>query len=825
MLTNFFYLNYLLWRISHYELMIMDNSENSNSKYSLNNRIVITKPQAEHVTKPDDAATKLQNDNNPYLKEINELKLELKNVKLELNKLKSSNKAEFNDSPIAMLTINYIGIIKHINLLAESLLGIDRQNIINENFQKFIYPNDIDNFFNLLQSIISNKALPEYKEIRLRRHDGVIINCILYTYPNYYKNGEIDHITFYLIDISNKVSTESQLKDSENKFHTLVDNSPFGILISDLKGNILEINRKLLDILNSESLEETISINVLHFPLLINSGISSDFHKVISNGNKLQAERIYTSRWGKKTYMKYTLCPIKYANNEAFSIMCIVEDLSNSKNLLSSLITSENRFRTLATNISNTDVIVLDTNLKIIFADGEDLFTKGIHHSSLEGNSLKDIFDPQTYKNIEQNFKSALRGEYNDFELKYSNSLYEIKIIPVKDFHESINSIIAISINISNRLLYESEISSLKIENQKIRDNISNFYNNISYKVRYPINLIFEYSKYLNTNADIDKESYDHNLIKNVYHSAYELKSFCNAMLELNDNFSTLFNNQTEEILINDLISELKWCSNLYSVNNVQVVSSLPQTTIQSFRISRYYLVNIFKRLLEYSLNRININNLLLKIDYTKNDEFSCSLSFYFIIENIFEINFDHFIIEKPEKISSNFDTVSKISNLCNKINIQFDINQLNKNSIQFKLISHNIAYKIYTEQLDDTLQLSACLITNNKSTENTLELYSKIFNIHIIHQTYSKNINFASIQADIIFLDISNEDEGTALDILQELRLNVFTHKAYIIAFIDMQNQIKSAYDLEAFDDFMIKPLERNNFVEKLNIYKLKKP
>ncbi|WMW25455.1 hypothetical protein RE474_01670 [Methanolobus sediminis] len=74
----------------------------------------------------------------------------------------------------------------------------------------------------------------------------------------------------------NKGINDSSTSDcSHEDFKNLVDELPLGILSCDTKGNITSVNDFLLTIIGSLSAEATKKVNMLTFPPLVESGVSS----------------------------------------------------------------------------------------------------------------------------------------------------------------------------------------------------------------------------------------------------------------------------------------------------------------------------------------------------------------------------------------------------------------------------------------------------------------------------------------------------------------------------------------------------------------------
>jgi PAS domain S-box-containing protein len=140
-----------------------------------------------------------------------------------------------------------------------------------------------------------------------------------------------------------KVKAKRKLEEREERYRTLVESAPVGILSVDRHGCIQELNKKMLEILGSPSQEATKAINVLTFPLLVSSGIAANFQRCFRTGESRVLESPYTSRWGRKAFLRYHLSPLKREQDRIITVQAIVEDISEQKRLEQGILDSQER--------------------------------------------------------------------------------------------------------------------------------------------------------------------------------------------------------------------------------------------------------------------------------------------------------------------------------------------------------------------------------------------------------------------------------------------------------------------------------------------------
>ena len=195
-------------------------------------------------------------------------------------------------------------------------------------------------------SKIRDIALPEYREA-LEREMVNLVNGIApydiefqirrktdgkvrYVHSIAEFDKERNIVTGILQDITERKDVEKALADSESRYRSLFDNSVSGLIYVDLNGRVLEINRTMLALLGSPSVEETKKINMLEFPLLVKVGFSGDLRRAIDTGENIGNSTEYQSKWGTTHYLEYYLTPIK-DGERLIGVMGKIEDITQRK--------------------------------------------------------------------------------------------------------------------------------------------------------------------------------------------------------------------------------------------------------------------------------------------------------------------------------------------------------------------------------------------------------------------------------------------------------------------------------------------------------------
>lgn len=198
-------------------------------------------------------------------------------------------------------------------------------------FMNMVHPDDVEHAINILNGPLeSNNFEIDFK---IRRHD----NKTICTYQKV--RCELDEnrkpIKMYGIiqDITARKSGEVQLIESEEKYRSLANNIPAGILTYDINGNITFANSKTLELLGSPCEQVIRATNLFTIPILVENGISEVYKRCIESGKFIIEEKQTTSFWGKFFYERIQAMPIKDNKGNVVSAIAIIGDITDRKNL------------------------------------------------------------------------------------------------------------------------------------------------------------------------------------------------------------------------------------------------------------------------------------------------------------------------------------------------------------------------------------------------------------------------------------------------------------------------------------------------------------
>lgn len=155
----------------------------------------------------------------------------------------------------------------------------------------------------------------------------------------------INHLLIRVADLQ-----QEHIRTAE-RYRTLVDNAPLGILSIDLQGNVQDSNPMLVAMLGSPSDEALRALNVFTSSSLLDSGMAEDFKHCLEAGRPEISERRFSTLWGKEVYLRAHLSPLRDNRQQLIGAQAIIEDLTERVLVEQALNERETEYRSLFKNM------------------------------------------------------------------------------------------------------------------------------------------------------------------------------------------------------------------------------------------------------------------------------------------------------------------------------------------------------------------------------------------------------------------------------------------------------------------------------------------
>ncbi len=124
---------------------------------------------------------------------------------------------------------------------------------------------------------------------------------------------------------------------------------------------------------------------------------------------------------------------------------------------------SEALFHTIVQSFPNGAVTLFDHNLRYFFAEGTS-FSENFRREDVEGKTLWEVFPPESSAVLEPNFRAALEGQANTFELKFRNIYFLIHTAPLRNSQNQIYAGIVVVQDIND--LKQAQVEKEEVHSQ-----------------------------------------------------------------------------------------------------------------------------------------------------------------------------------------------------------------------------------------------------------------------------------------------------------------------------------------------------------------------
>ena len=379
---------------------------------------------------------------------------------------------------------------------AERLLGYTAKEWQSPNFWKnHLHPDDKEHTIEYCASYTKQMKAHDFI-YRFRAKDGKyiwlrdIVNVVV-------EDGKPRWLRGVMFDITVQKENEESLRESEEKYRGLVENSPDAIVIY-IDDKITFINDEGLRMVGAKNREEIIGKHVLQF---VHPDSLADVNQYMEEVTRDQnASRIVEEKFirldGVPFYVEIKAIPAIYNHRNAIQV--IVHDITERKR-------TEEKIRQLSQAVEQSPVSIIITNTKgeIEYANPKFVETTGytleevIHQNP---RVLKSGYSsPEEYKILWQTISAGKEWHGEFHNKKKDGSLYweSASISPIVNSEGSITHFIAIKEDITHRKNVEKQLIISK-EHAEESDRLKlAFLANMSHEIRTPMNGILGFTELL----------------------------------------------------------------------------------------------------------------------------------------------------------------------------------------------------------------------------------------------------------------------------------------------------------------------------------------
>ncbi|MCP5043623.1 MAG: response regulator, partial [bacterium] len=131
-------------------------------------------------------------------------------------------------------------------------------------------------------------------------------------------------------DVNDEKLATAALQENEQRYRSMVDQSPFGVLIVDSALNVVMANKAYADLVGAASPNHLRKHNLFDSPAMQSKSTQELIARVVE-GERIATELFYTSTFGKRVDVRAHVAPIQDENGNTVAAMLLFEDISTNR--------------------------------------------------------------------------------------------------------------------------------------------------------------------------------------------------------------------------------------------------------------------------------------------------------------------------------------------------------------------------------------------------------------------------------------------------------------------------------------------------------------
>jgi len=327
----------------------------------------------------------------------------------------------YETTPYSIILLNSEGIIVDCNPTTELMFGYIKDELVGRHFKNI--------------SAIHQKYIPILIELFPKHIEGEMVDPI--DIQIYHKNGKLMWVNtqasiinlsgnlFVQVifhDITDKKVISQKLEESRNLYRTLVTTSPDAIIVTDLKGKIIEVSEKVIALSGGNSIEDVIGKSA--FDLISPQDIPraiENHQRALKGQSPIKAEYTINRLDGAQFIGELNTSLINDKDGKAKAFIGIMRDITEQKNAEKLLKESEEQYRDLYQNALVSLWTVRIQDAKIIRANKVSTELTGV--KSLEELTTNyyapEFFEADVIRDIYKKLK--ISGEISGVETQFKD--------------------------------------------------------------------------------------------------------------------------------------------------------------------------------------------------------------------------------------------------------------------------------------------------------------------------------------------------------------------------------------------------------------------
>jgi PAS domain S-box-containing protein len=506
---------------------------------------------------------------------------------LALRESEETYRALFNDASDAIFLFTPDGTLVRTNSRSAELIGFTAEEMVGHSVAEFILPADKEDGEKRVRHVVAGQNVPVY-ERTMKRKDGTQIETEIRLSLLKDGAGQPKLIQSLVRDITARKQAEAELKISEARLRSILENAPATILEIDSSGLILTQNRPLM----GARLEDLVGHNLMELSPPENQPILKEVMQTVFT----QQQR-YSSEFDVPKgplaghYFLVFVGPVTEGEQVTMAIVILL-DITEFKKAEIEL-NAQRDFTRQIIETMGQGLVVSDEHARVEYINPHMARLIGVPQEKLIGSDAESYIVPEDMPILNHFISAGMQGTSNQYEFRLRTATGEIRHMLITSTPRlrsgRVIGRIALFTDITRDKELEArlrqnrdELISANAQLEKAARMKDEFLASMSHELRTPLTGILGLSEALMLNNYGPLNEKQLKALTNIQHSGQHLLELINDILDLSKIEAGKFELQIEPCLLSDICNaSLQLIKGMAQKKNQQVhFSSVAEGTL-----------------------------------------------------------------------------------------------------------------------------------------------------------------------------------------------------------------------------------------------------
>jgi len=368
-----------------------------------------------------------------------------------------------------------------------------------QQWKEHAHPDDVKKSEKLMQAHFQQKRKHYECEMRMQHKDGGWIWVMeIGQVAIWSDEGEPLLVSGTQQDITDRKKAEEEIKESERRLATLMDNLPgIAYRCKNNKNWPMEFLSNGCYELTGYRPSELIGPEGKPYAELIHPDdrefIYHDIQKALNKNEPFEVEYRITTADGTEKIVWEKGVGI-YKNGELLFLEGFIHDITIDKKAENALRNQELLLRQIAENYPNSFVSIIDKNLRVILSAGQEFKNQRLNPEEQKGKQPEELFGEKAAM-VKEFYERTFRGEECDFELSLLHRFLHFRTVPIQNEEMDIDRILVVIENISDKKQLWDDLVTAKDKAEESNRLKSAFLTTMNHELRTPLNHVIGFSE------------------------------------------------------------------------------------------------------------------------------------------------------------------------------------------------------------------------------------------------------------------------------------------------------------------------------------------